>query len=254
MLYGPPPEEDYEGELRRPAPGDPPQNELLEHRWLVSEPVVTDETGKTYTYLTDFILDGRKLIWLNAKGPSGGATYKIKYRALKEDRVALVHAMAGPQGGPLRAERGVVLPSAFLPQGVLAISIPPDASCFLPQSGDLFLIADAADRFQQTVDPTLPSRRSHHRWVIRVVYAFWHRRLPGGGFERIEVTDKVDYDFQNHNWLLDESLENGAAGPVSITYDAAPIYTLNMDIGESRSPALGAQPRLALLIRTEVFY
>ncbi len=231
----------------------PPQSELTEripHRWLTLAPVLTDVNGITYEFGADWGLIQRQVVWIG-KSPAPSTPYTVAYNAYAEDSVYTPHAML--------AEKASIQSWAFVPQGQVGVSIPADQRSYFAKPGDLFVMADWAVTGNQVLALESPWRRSTNRWVIDVVRAFGLHRTSAynpnaetslASYERVDVTDGVTFDYPNKNWVLDPAAIAGLER-VSITYRHAPIYVMNMDMGEVRNPHFGALPKRGVLAKSE---
>lgn len=245
MAYDEPRIVEHEHALVRASP-NPVYAERLEHRWLTAPPVVT-AGGATFALGVDFDLEGRDLVWRPGRGPGAEADYTVSYSAYHEDPVMLIHAVMYSVGGRSLAEQSRSMSWGEVDQGQIVASIPFGASCYNIQQGDLFVAADGTMRTRQKLDLTLPARRAQHRFVVDVVRATYHER-SGGSLRTVDVA--VSYDFVAQEWLLPELPPE--VETLAITYDFAPTYQVYLDSGEFRTPVQGPQPRLVLLIRSEV--
>lgn len=245
VSYEEPVEITNEHGLVRASP-NPQYTESLEHRWLVAPPTVRSGDA-IFAYGTDFDLNGRNLVWREGRGPGVEADYSVAYSAYREDPVMLIHAVMYTVGGRSLGELSRNMTWGEVEQGQVVASIPFGTSCYNVNQGDLFVVADATMRTTQKLDLTLPSRRARNRFVVDVVRAAYHDR--SGGSLRV-VQAEVSYDFATREWLLPELPPE--VETLAITYDYAPIYQVYLDLGEFRSPVQGPQPRLVLVIRSEV--
>ena len=239
--------------LYRPTPWDNPNyRPILSRRWLTSEPVVMSG-GVSYARDLDYTTAGRELDWLPGRGPEPGSEYSVEYDAYAEDPVSLQHVNIGAQGGSLRAEWSTVKPFAEIDQGDLVASIPFGTRAYDFKQGDLFVPVDASMTFDQIVEVDARIiKRSNHKWIHNLPEGFYLERQNDGLNAR--VTTPVSYDFTTQTWVLDDQagLEAAKVNRVTITYSASPLYTVNLDAGEFRSPYRGQQAKVVLLVRADV--
>lgn len=228
---------------------NPAYPERLEHRWLSDIPTITCD-GKTYEYHTHFVLDGRNVVWLGDDVPAKEREYTVSYHAFKEEHVQLIHVAGGRSLGA-RPEEGQLTANAFVENGSIMLSIPPEASCYHVQMGDIFVIADGSERFSQTIDVSLENRKAWSQWVIRVVQAVY-RKKTAAGFELVDITAQTSFDFPSKTWSFGELPP--LVRNVSVTFDYAPMYQVFTDKGETRTPHFATQPRMVKAARMEVTF
>jgi hypothetical protein len=225
----------------------PPNQELLEHRWLVSDPVIADNQGKVWNHETDFTLEQRRVTW-NKQGPENRSKYTISYDAFAEDSVYFTHAMLHGQD-----EEGIITPTALVEQGTMMVSIGPEASCYNLRMGDILIPVDWEMSGGQIMDITLPSRRAMTRWVIKIQSAFYRRRTQTG-WEMVDITEDVTYNFETQEYVFknEGALLEAGVGRISITVLYCPMYTVNLDVGEARANPYAQQPRYVQVKRLEI--
>ena len=226
-------------------------HERLEHRWLIDPPYATTPNGGRFEYEVDFKLNGREVVWIGKTPPPQGK-YTMHYKAYAEDNVGLIHATPGPMGGPQRAEEGVVLPTGVFEQGFIGVSIPPEASAYNLDSGDILVLADMVMVNSQAIDLSMRRRRSYNRWIIEIKKALYRRKQRDGSFEIVDATALVSYNFQTGDWDFSKLPKDVVR--VSLNYTSAPLFVVNLDVGEMRAPHFALQNKLVRLVQLESSY
>lgn len=226
-----------------------PRPQRLSHRWITS--AITVSVGSiNYQQGRDFILRGREIVWQGEHHPRAGETYQVAYSAFAEEMVGVTHASTA-LGQPGAAEEGMVFKPAFIEQGMLGLSIPPESEAYNCDSGDLFVMCDQVETYSGQVDITLPSSRARNRFVISIDKAFYVRKVDGV-HTTFDVTNLIGFDFVTQTWDFSGLPANLQL--LSLAYTYAPIYTVNMDKGESRNFIMADQPKLVRVVRTEVIW
>lgn len=233
--------------LVRQSP-DPFYREVLQHRWPISAPVITGIDGTEYHLSCDFTLEGRAVIWCAEKGPKKGTRYSVTYNAYKEDSISIQHVNSS-SGQHRMAETNSVQFAAQISGGTILASIPDDADCYNASQGDWFVPVDATMTFEQKLEVDLPSRKANHRFMVKVLSAYYSHRT---GNKRENVAVDVGYNFDAREWIIPDGLPEGAV--VSIKYVACPSYAAFLDEGEFRAPIQGDQPRVMILVRSETIW
>lgn len=235
--------------LREPAGADPMMRELLQHRWLTGDPVMTgtvDGVPDTrLTYQTDYTLRGREVVFLpGGRRPDRQTRYRVTYEARREDSVHFLHAYADATGVRRQAERGTMHQPLMLEQGQIAASIPVSASLYRAKFGDLIIPADGLITTQQTIRAGRHNR-AQHELVYRVVRAY---TVPEGG----DVAVPVVVTFRDSDQTFQIITDLDPDEPVTVVYDACPVYAVWLDPGEFRAPFMQQMPRLVVLARMDV--
>lgn len=229
---------------RKWASSNPDYREEISHAWPLTTPVAT-HGEEQYRFGEDFDIVGREIIWLGERRPPDGEWYTVTYEAYEEEKLAILHVNQGAAGGDLRAEYSVVKSFAEIDQGMLAASIPYGSRAYDIKQGDILVPLDFRRTYDQIIDTSLPEKRAAHKWVTKVLSAYYLFKETDGSLTKVEVT--VDYDFHEQQWILPADLPP-TVQHLSIRYQAAPAYGAQLDNGEARASAQGEQPLLVLLV------
>ncbi len=213
----------------------------LEHRMLTSPLTLTATGGEPLAAGVDYQLSGRNLSFTSG-AVSPGEQFRLQYEAYAEDWVNLQHAYSDFAGGGRKSEYSSNLRFANLEQGIIAMSIGAGARGYHCKTGDRYIPVDATMRFSMNVDKDRQNIRSRHQFV--------------GGIVRAYGVTRTDHEVELTATWNRERLAFDLTGPdyerAVIIYDACPVYTVYLDMGEFRHPQSDNHHRLVLLTREEI--